>query len=617
MSGKSKLSWYTHRLKAMGVGELVQRVSDKVKHQSDAKFSKRIEAVQLGDTIADFPTLPRKQDCPARLRAKLADDVTMLLAGEWRLFGWRDVSTGAPPCWHRDASCGVIIEPDGLSYKLDHRALPDGADPRAIWEINRWSEMTRVAMHAWINHDTDSARTAQIWLEDWCDRNAPGYGVNWTSPLEVGLRLINFCWFDALIHGLENESLSTRQRLLADRVVPAHAFWVHRYRSYGSSANNHLLGELVGLLHAVKRWPSLEQQVCSATELWEEIAEVVVDQFAEDGGNKEQALHYHLFGWEMAWHAARLMNLQSSPVLDRLRRAAEFFVRMVHPLESWDYGDSDDAQVLPIVLNRGDALSEWQSWLADHSHGDAIGFWIGLSPARNHITGALDQPGWWLAEHSGMAVCELDHWMLRLDASPLGYGSLAAHGHCDALHLSIWDGPVALVIDPGTGGYYGMTERRTELASWEVHNGPRAAEAYQTPKHAGTFLWTDHHQRPTAEWLSSRKMRAGLQHEGRSFHRTVEVGLDGFIRVEDSCEADHELVVQWTFSPECTLDESAAPLIVVKRGDLRWKLELDTHTIVSAHVGELMVSRHYGKLEPATTLQIKARKRLRCTWSRM
>ena len=617
MSEPSKLSWYAHRLKVMGVGEMLHRVGDKLKHNSDASFEKRVRAISLGDTLADVPALPEREAAPAALKKQLALDAKTLLAGDWKLYGWRDVSTGAPPCWHRDASCGVIIEPDELSHKLDYRDLPDGADARSIWEINRWSELTRVAMHGWLNDDADAVRTAQIWLEDWCERNPVGRGINWASPLEAGLRLINFCWFDALVRGCGQEHLTERQKTLAAHVVPSHVAWVCRYRSYGSSANNHLLGELVGLLYAVKRWPELEPHTGSAGELWNQVTECVLEQFATDGGNLEQALHYHLFAWEMAWHARRLMAVNSAPVIERLRLAAEFFVRMVHPVEPWDYGDSDDAQVIPLVLDRADAMPEWQSWLAGHEHGACIAYWMGVSPLRGmQFVGSTAHDGWWLAGETGMAVCEMEGWMLRLDASPTGFGEIAAHGHCDALHLSLWDGHEALVIDPGTGGYYGLKERREQLASWEAHNGPLPVKGFATPKRKGTFLLTDHYEQPQTHRVSPRRLKATLKHEGHGFTRITDVGLNGFVSVDDEHEGTGEFRVLWTFAPECVVDGGRLLVFTITRGKKRWQVELSGDEVVSAEIGRTMVSRRYGQLEETATLEIVAKGRLRSEWAR-
>lgn len=619
MSGNSKLSWYASRLKAMSPGEVVHRLGEKWKHRTDGEFGKLAGKVTLGEHLPAFPALPDPDQAPAKLKERLAVDAGELLNGDWLLYGWRRVSTGAPPCWHRDAACGVIIEPDELSHKLDHRQLPDLADARTIWEINRWSEMTRVMMHAWLNQDWDAARTAQIWLEDWVERNPAGRGINWTSPLEAGLRLLNFAWFDALVHACGQESLSSHQRALAERVVPTHALWVHRYRSFGTSANNHLLGELVGLLHAVKRWPALESQIGTASDLWHDIGACVLDQFAADGGNREQALHYHLFAWEMAWHARQLMPSEpSGPVDERLRHAAEFFVRMVHPLEPWDYGDSDDAQVLPIVLDRGDAMAEWQSWLADHDHGQVVGYWMGTTPLRGipvHETGPID--GWWLAPESGMAVCELNDWVLRLDASPTGYGAIAAHGHCDALHLSVWDGTEALVIDPGTGGYYGMQDRRAELASWDAHNGPLPDAGFQTPKRVGTFLLTQHYAQPAMHRLNDRRVSAVLSHEEQEITRTVEVTPEGTLRVVDQIASDDIIRVSWTLAPECSLEiHSDQQTCIIRRGAKVWHLALTSDQFIHCQRGEQRVSRSYGQLERATTIEIQAKGSLCCEWSR-
>ena len=76
------------------------------------------------------------------------------------------------------------------------------------------------------------------------------------------------------------------------------------------------------MFHAVKRWPVLETVACPAERLWREISSCVLEQFAEDGGNKEQALHYHLFAFELALHACRAMKVTDGPVIERLQRGA-------------------------------------------------------------------------------------------------------------------------------------------------------------------------------------------------------------------------------------------------------------------------------------------------------
>ena len=210
---------------------------------------------------------------------------------------------------------------------------------------------------------------------------------------------------DALVRGCGNDELVTVQNQLAQRIVPAHAWWVWRYRSFGSSANNHLLGELTGAVFAARRWPSLGRTICSAERSWELMSAEVLRQFAEDGGNREQALHYHQFAWEMAWQARLAMGTTDDVVTDRLGKAARFFCDLVHDREPWDFGDSDDGQVTPFTASRPTALSEWKAWMLGQGQDDALQFWLGAPPSD---VAPLKTGEWRIYPMTGLAVQEVD-----------------------------------------------------------------------------------------------------------------------------------------------------------------------------------------------------------------
>jgi hypothetical protein len=606
----------------MDAAELFGRAREKLRRKTERFAVPEARAISLAATPANVPELPPRADAPALLKQTLAGDAAKLLAGKWALFGWNEVEVSSPPDWHRDWIRRTSVPGD--ERELNHRALPGGADARNIWEINRWAEPVRLAMHGWLGDDVTAIRRAQEWLEDWVRKNPLGRGINWSSALEGGLRLVNFCWFDALArkHGAwsaepGDAAFQRRQRELVEAIVPAHVWWVKRYPSFGSSANNHRLGELTGLLLAVKRWPELEETAGPAEELWRQIAGCVLAQFAEDGGNREQALHYHLFAFEMALHACRAMGVTDGPVIERLRRAAEFFVRMSHPQEPWDYGDSDDAQIVPLTMDRRHTVAEWSAWMRgsgtglqpvcrtgilpvqeDYNAAGSLRYWLGdfatqvnadergqdAHATHRSQTCATD---WWIAPDSGMAVIERDGWKVRLDASPLGFGKLAAHGHCDALHVSIWDGEHALVIDPGTGGYFGSKELRAELASWNAHNGPQPVGGFKTPGRMGTFLWTEHHARPELR-CEGDSARASLNHEGLRVSRSVQVADDA-VTVEDSEEGGQPFSVRWLFAPRYEVSElpGGQNAFVVRRrgGAACWLLQMDKRHAASLSSG--------------------------------
>ncbi|GEP43181.1 heparinase II/III domain-containing protein [Brevifollis gellanilyticus] len=558
------------------------------------------------------PRLPDRATAPVPLRIQLSADAKNLILGSWRLFGWKDVEVGAPPCWHRDPVCGVVISHDRPADKIDYRRLPDGADARSIWEINRWAEMTRLAMHGWLNDDANAIRTAQLWLEDWTERNPAGIGINWTSPLEAALRLINFTWFDAIVSAWSTEqavrgrTLRDHQTMLRKRIVPVHAAWVWRHRSTGSSANNHLLGELAALVVAVSRWPGVAKVSCSADTAWDLLGREVLRQFAPDGGSYEQALHYHAFALDLAWQAARAVGCKAGEVHQRLALAARFLLALGHGTEPWDFGDSDDAAVVPLTLSRDQAAEETRAWLLGEDC--PLRWWMGDPPVitMNIPTAGLTVHEWQPFPTSGYAGLRSHGWAARLDASPLGLGSLAAHGHGDALHVSVWDGPHALLIDPGTGGYHGHAELRTELAAWKAHNGPLPDPAgFKTPRRIGPFLQIQHHPVPKMIVEGSTAM-ARFEHEGYKFQRQVRRHED-HLEIRDTEDYRKPFSVTWTLPPGTevkALPSATDTSFILTRAGKSWLMSLQVAD-AKISVEERRVSPAYARIETAKVIMVR------------
>ncbi|MEQ1751458.1 MAG: heparinase II/III family protein [Prosthecobacter sp.] len=606
MSFGERLSWYRHRLKAMSLREVSHRLVEKWRIWTEGGFLEDIAALDHHDVNPSVPRLPLPEVFSAEIKQQLAKDAKSLLRGEWQIFGWKKVSVGAPPCWHRDPACGVVIDPAIAAHRLNHRHLPDGADARTIWEINRWAEMTRLAMHGWLNHDTDAIRTAQLWLEDWCERNPPGMGINWTSPLEAALRLINFTWFDALVaaaikgSSAEHTRLAETQSALVKRIVPIHAAWIWRYKSAGSSANNHLLGELAALVVAGQRWPALEKITCPVDHAWSAVSREVLHQFASDGGSREQALHYHLFAFDLAWQAARAVGCRAGDAYDRLCAAGRYFLDLSQGIEAWDFGDNDDAQVVPLTTQRSRAILEWQQWLAGDQ--GSLKSWLGTTPLTQLHERDLSTP-WRTYPDSGVSALRTEGWFLRLDASPLGFGSIAAHGHCDALHLSVWDNQKALLIDPGTGGYYGHAKLRAELASWSAHNGPQPNQGeFKTPRRFGPFLQGSHHVKPVVV-VESNTAAARFEHEEHAFQRHVHLLRNG-IEIRDTEDQNKPFSVSWCLSPECVVKEvshTSPAQFEISRDGLHWRLVMES-SAASFTISTRRVSPAYAAITEATTI---------------
>lgn len=615
MTAPGRFGWYWHRLRAMSFAEIAGRALRTARLSTNRSAARILDTFRLGSAVGLWPVLPQRSEAPRSVREATSGEAVRIREGRWVLFGWKETQVPSPPIWHRDFMNGSEA-PVGIEARyLDYRHLPGRADARCIWELNRWAEMVRLAQNAWLNGVTDDARLAQRWLFDWCDRNPLGVGVNWFSALEAGLRLVNFCWIDALVRGCGSADLIPMQDELAERIAPGHAWWVWRHRSFGSSANNHLIGELSGLVLAARRWPSLDGVACRAERAWKRLAGEVLRQFAEDGGNREQALHYHLFAWELAWQAARVMGTNTGPVADRLGQAARFYCDLVHGREPWDFGDCDDAQITPFPSERRAAAAEWEAWLLGQDQGEGLRFWLGAPP-----TGVvpLSPRTWKVYPQSGLAVQEVNGWKARVDGSPLGFGRLAAHGHLDAMHVSLWDRERALVIDPGTGSYFEDADVRTRLASWELHNGPIPVKGRARPYRVGPFLWAGHHRAPQLD-LEGEVCTVRFACSGPLVRRTVRYVADADAwRLTDAIAGEQAHVVRWRLAPQWHVVRQWATGITVEHsagGTVALSIESDD--LIGFEVGEDVVAPHFGEVVRGKVATAIFRKRLSSQWQRV
>ncbi len=582
----SSPAWYWHRLRAMSPSELAAHGRRKIcqisdRYRSKQRFARVLELPQGGT----FPVLRPRNGAPADLRAALARDAAEIGPGRWIAFGYLPLQVDNPPRWHKDYLAGIDMATERPALKLHHR-LEGEADIKLIWEPNRWYSLVRLAQAAYVLDDPAPAQRALRLLEHWVEANPPYYGWNWTSALETGLRLIQFTWMDALLSATFNANPEARAALarLRPQVLLPHLWFTWRDRSFGSSANNHLIGELSGLILTLVRWPDLAEWAAPLPRvhsLWE--AEVL-KQFAPDGGNREQALNYHLFSFEFCWQARLALLAAKRPIRaeveERLQAAADYFTAIQVECHPWDYGDSDSAFVTPVFSEWQACSAEWHRWLAEPAASPAVHFWIGEPPKRSITIRSSPSPDLWrVFPESGFAACATDAWNLRWDLSPLGYLATASHGHCDALHLSLWHRGEPIVIDPGTGTYHYDRPLRDYLSSWDAHNGPHPS-GLNFPERRGAFLWSAHHPAPRWTMPNASSMTAELTLPSGKARRTITRLLEqnGW-QVDDAFEPGtpgslEGVQVFWQLPPGAVLTRVKEKSFLLKIGSAAITIEL-------------------------------------------
>jgi hypothetical protein len=582
------------------------------------------------------------------------DAADRILAGRFDVFSLRDADLGFPPQWNRDPKSGTVA-PLAFGKTIDYRREDLVGDIKYLWEPSRHLQLVTVAQAWRLTGDVRYAEGVRALLESWFDQCPYPLGVHWTSSLEHAVRLLNwyFAWHlmggedSPLFKGAEGQAFKSRWQAS----VGQHCHFIAGHFSRYSSANNHLLGEYMGLLVGSVGWPLWPQSTG-----WRDIAaqgfeQEALRQNAPDGVNREQAFYYHhevahmmllcgLIGRAngIGFGAAYWQRLQDMLVFIASVMDAGGHVPMV--------GDADDAHMVrlspevkacpyrmllacgaavfdnPFMARQARSFGDDARWLlGDEASGRFAGLLSDASGADMAARRRREFPegGYFLL---GDRFGEADEVLAVADAAPLGYLSIAAHGHADALSFVLSVGGKEVLVDPGTYAYHTQRQWRDYFKGTAAHNTVRIDGVDQSVS-GGNFLWVRHaHARCEHYSSDADRDRFVGSHDGYLrladpvLHRREIVYDKGQRRLEVldhlECRGCHEVELHWHFAEDVSVMVEGRRTARVTFGDRRLSITMDwaaaSYELIRESVQPPMgwVSRRFDERTPATTLRARA-----------
>jgi hypothetical protein len=434
--------------------------------------------------------------------------------------------------WHRDYRYGRRVEPR-FAGAMNIRDTAVVGDIKYVWEPSRHQHLSALAFAA--NADENGDYIVRS-IKSWLDSNPYLYGVHWTSSLELAERLVSWALLYPRIADHVARDEAFRGRWLNS--IYHHLDRISRHLSLYSSANNHLVGELVGLFVGASCfdfWPECEGWQRRAQQLLEREIRL---QVGEDGVNREQALSYHVFVMELLLLAFMVGRKAKRPFgqgyADRLRGMAGFLDTIATASGDlpW-YGDSDDARGfvlaqgesgLQVVMQLAGLLFSEPQWLRFRKTPTAAALALIPDLLSNLDRVAVQTPAKAreLFPDAGLACLRSNDESVRLlmDFGPLGFTSIAAHGHADALSLWLAIGDEYFLVDAGTYAYHSHAEWRSYFRSTAAHN-TACVDGENQSEMAGRFLWR------------AKAQARLLRFEKNSGQVTVTAEHDGYARLQD------------------------------------------------------------------------------------
>ncbi len=395
------------------------------------------------------------------------------------------------------------------STKLDYRGMDRIGDARTNWELNKHFQFALLAKDYLASDDREWFLSELTTLfDDWNEKNPFLWGISWTSAIEIAERCLNWC----LSYGFLTAAKSVPEELLIRfrNGILNMAGYLDRHHSRYSSANNHLIIEISALLHA---------GILAGQKRWTDKAIAILDrelfrQVYEDGVNKEEALYYQAFMMEAYALDLRLLT-RNGLAGERTARWIPLLIRMTRYVrdcignygEAVEFGDNDGGKLMDLqggerrsdyygyilqlmslllperyVLSTEDPDFEWHEnvcWLFTEQERAAVSDKPVYAPE-----GSVDY------RTGGNAILRTKDGsvLIGIDHAPLGFGSLCAHGHADALSFQAFFCGEPLFCDPGTYIYHTDEAARDDFRSTRRHNTV-CVNGLDQSEMLGAFLW--------------------------------------------------------------------------------------------------------------------------------
>jgi len=660
------MTWYVRRLRSMSAGEVLWRVQQtfrdgvdrfvwprRVRRTSWERLAASADNATLTDARIIGPHLnvgdrlvERPSDGDRRSVLRRADAA---LAHRFSFFDLTEVQLGNPVEWNREVKAGKLA-PLTFSPRLDYRDTSRVGDCKLVWEPNRHQHLVALGQAYALTHDLRYARELVAQIQSWMAQCPFGFGMNWRSPLELAIRLINWAWALALIEPSGLPSSPLRERIL--ECAYRHMWDIRRKYSRFSSANNHAVGEAAGVFIGASYFRGFGAAGRMRDEARAILHRQIAAQTHDDGGNREQAFGYHLFVLEFfllcALVGRRIGEEFSAEYLSRLRAMAEFAGAVLAGGPAVMFGDADDGYVLGIEALKGrlpglirstftflglpgpvpqnNENLDYDFWLTGDirpratpaepdagcdrtSRGGGAAAGCGLRSMR------FPQTGLYLLQGSDAEGRKIS---VTVDGGPLGFDPLAAHGHADALAMTLRIAGVPILIDPGTFDYFTYPAWRSYFRGTRAHN-TILVDGLDQSEMSGAFLWGRRASCRCAAWEPNGVGgRVVAEHDGYRalrdpvvHRRTVDLDTrQRTLVVTDELRAErhHTALQVWHLGGGCYSAGEADNVMRIRGEGVHVRFCSDPALELSLHRGETdpirgWFSPGYHRREPIVTVE--------------
>lgn len=632
-----KISWYMHRLSRMPLAEITHRIEHKLLQLQD-KYFYSITFPLPSSSVLNHELLFRLTDhirpsLLSQFDTKASPSIIALadhyLADTFDIFGIQ-ITHDNGINWHLDPKTKNEW-PLHFWSSIDIRDGESIGGAKFVWEINRLYCLPILGMAYRQTKNKIYGEKIVRLLDDWLSANPYPMGVNWTSGIELGIRVANLVWTLSLLDGF---SMLEDDKKNINLFIQLHGRHLNRFPSRFSSNNNHALAEAFGLFLAGVFFPHLK----GALE-WRNFGQEVLEreierQILADGGSYEYTTTYLSFVIDfflLYRQVCQFLALDYNQIVnERLERSCEYIFSI---MDSWgnipNIGDQDSAILVNFglgnhanfhsILNTGAHIFHRHEFFQTTGVDIKTCFLVKNAKSNYPQTLANERKNI-LLEESGLAVihsqCKGHEIIFIGNGTPLGMPPLYAHGHLDAQSFTLSIGGYEVFVDPGTYLYHCGGKWRYYFRSVAAHNTIRI-NATDFTDQPGPFMFgspyniTVHNIEETqsgVKWQVSHDAYQKLEQPVHLLRQMLYNSMKGTFSFEDTLDSQGKNEVEQYFHlhPECSVSLSGNEAVITING-IQLCMLFDHRFQVTVYEGshEPMAgwfSTSFNQLQPCSTL---------------
>lgn len=351
---------------------------------------------------------------------------------------------------------------------IDRQNFNKIGDIKYIFEPSRFYFLPFLALKATtLNKNQEYIKLIYSTLYGWKKQNPYLLTVHWTSGIEIGIRSINLVYTHMVLNS--TRLLNNETDCLIKELIQYNYHFLKHHLSLYSSANNHLVAELSGLV-VISNYFNSKEFVKNRAKWNEKLFIEIENQVNSDGVHMELSTHYHAEVTDHFLNALMFIKRGNNEVPKSVERKMKSMFKFLNHVEyenvSTLFGDSDDGFLVNPYFDKDFSIYEsllhssdivYKTNYKNSEKIDLRNFLIFGSDVKNckedSVVKYNDDE---IFLDSGYVFCYDNKAKAKfsMDFGQIGDNISSAHGHSDILHFTLDIKGIQILVDSGTYQYH-------------------------------------------------------------------------------------------------------------------------------------------------------------------